>query len=96
MRRWSELTDEERTAEAGYEEALLRIYEAKKNNKTRLSLNDLKLNAIPEKISELKILERLSVMENDIVDLSPLKSLENIEEIYLHYNSIRICLLLLI
>ena len=71
----------------GYQKAIKRIEEAKKNNSTELDLSDLKLTEIPESITDLKNLNKLDFHNNLIKDIPEyIIKLKTLKELYVYEN----------
>ncbi|MCE7922801.1 MAG: TIR domain-containing protein [Haliscomenobacteraceae bacterium CHB4] len=73
----------------GYEEALKRIEQVKKDQKTVLNLSDLNLDTIPESIGELKNLTEFHARKNQLVALpDSISELKNLTRLDVRNNQI--------
>lgn len=88
MKIWEELTEKERTPEAGYAEALRRIEECKFKKSDVLFLNNLLLNEIPSEVKDLTQLETFSVSNNNLTQLLYVNNLKKLTRIDFWGNQI--------
>ena len=73
--------------DAGYQEALRRIMEAKENGDERLELSELGLTQLPAEIGQLSELRKLYLEDNQLTTLPvELGQLENLRRLYLDGN----------
>jgi hypothetical protein len=76
-------------AEAGYQEALRRIEEARVSGETRLILSELGLTALPPEIGQLKNLRHLYLYGNQLTTLpAEIGQLTNLEGLALNRNQL--------
>jgi hypothetical protein len=87
-KRWQDLTEEEQTPEAGYQEALRRMEAWRVKREEALDLSGLKLLKIPPGLGGLTGLQTLYLWNNQITDLVPLGGLTGLQALYLHNNKI--------
>jgi len=78
-----------RSAEEGWQEALRRIEEAKRNKRVSLDLSGLGLTAIPDSLARLANLQQLSLDNNQLTTIpDSLAQLANLLILYLHNNQL--------
>jgi hypothetical protein len=75
MKTWYELTEEERTPEADYREAVRRIEVVRVEGSEDLDLSGLRLKEIPSEIGSLTGLTSLDLSNTQVTDLSALSGL---------------------
>jgi internalin A len=75
-------------ASQNYQKALVRIMDAKDNNKTELDLSDLLLSEIPKEVEKLNKLEILNLRNNKITYFPFISKLKNLKSLNLRDNQI--------
>ena len=69
-------------------DALEKIYNCKRNKIPYLDLSNMGLNEVPNELKDLPFLQRLSLSNNNISDISILEYLPNIHKLALSNNKI--------
>jgi len=81
MKRYNQLTENEKTPEAAYQEALILIEDAHVKERRTLYLDDLNLHEFPVEIQSLTSLNSLCLLNTSITDISFLTNMTGLSEI---------------